>query len=423
MKYFYKFFLFVVISLLSFGFYYIGNVYFSFYKDVNEVKDSVLIYTFDNGPLALPLGNNDYVATWGAFGDFVGGTFNPLVGLLSVILLFMTWIVTKKTLTTTKNELAESTKAFNATAQAQKEIQRTQSLQQFDTIFFSMINNLNAVYASLIEKDERKNESEIDKCYRQCFSDADYGLLERQDFIDDSNALRKYFIILYQIIKNIKKNIYNNENFNEREKRDLTRLYSNILRSNIDNKILQLLLLNIYKRFEQYSELLRAFRFFEHMDFRNHESKSYWNFALLQVAIEQGEQYFYSSDWYKELKDNAVLKNIFVWNTDFYNKNLFSKNYLKKYLDRKIKIYYGNTVVDIIFGSDSLNANNLRISFKQDNNRVLNSEINIFRDMFLLEKDRLFYQIIINKDKLIISTSEHKIKDYLPISSLNIEVV
>lgn len=210
-------------------------------------------------------------------------------------------------------ELSESSKAFKATADAQKEIQRTQSLQQFDTIFFSMLNNLNAVHLSLQEINAAKKESELDKRYRECFGDGDYGLTERQEFIDDSHQLRKYFIILYQIIKNIKNNIHSNSNFDEKEKRRLARLYANMLRSNLDNKILQLLLLNIYKRFDSYSELLREYRFFEHMDFRNHDGKIYWNFSLLQVSKEMGQQYFYSSDWYKELKENKILKSIFFY--------------------------------------------------------------------------------------------------------------
>ncbi|HJE52930.1 MAG TPA: putative phage abortive infection protein [Acinetobacter pseudolwoffii] len=401
---------------------YLGSVYYSFYKDVQQVKDSNLRPPFDGGPLVAPFFNNEYVSTWGAFGDFIGGTFNPIVGVLSVVLLFLTWIVTRQTLESTMTELSESSKAFKATADAQKEIQRTQSLQQFDTIFFSMLNNLNAVHLSLQEINAAKKESELDKRYRECFGDGDYGLTERQEFIDDSHQLRKYFIILYQIIKNIKNNIHSNSNFDEKEKRRLARLYANMLRSNLDNKILQLLLLNIYKRFDSYSELLREYRFFEHMDFRNHDGKIYWNFSLLQVSKEMGQQYFYSSDWYKELKENKILKSIFLWGDDFYNVNLFSKKYLSNFLDKNIKIYYTNSVVLIRFGSDSLNLNNLRISFLQDSSRVLNTEIDIFRDKFLLKKDKLYYQLNVEQDKLFISTSDHKIKNYLPISDLNIEV-
>lgn len=69
---------------------YLGSVYYSFYKDVQQVKDSNLRPPFDGGPLVAPFFNNEYVSTWGAFGDFIGGTFNPIVGVLSVVLLFLT---------------------------------------------------------------------------------------------------------------------------------------------------------------------------------------------------------------------------------------------------------------------------------------------------------------------------------------------
>lgn len=401
----------------------LGWIYYSFYKNVKEVKDSVLRPPFEHAPLIPPLFSNDYVSTWGAFGDFIGGTLNPIVGLLSVILLFATWWVTKQTLETTKIELAHSTDAFKESAKAQKEIQKTQSIQQFDTIFFSMMSNLNNVHMELIKKNDANKESEINKCYRQCFGETEYDLLERQSFIDDSHELRKYFIILYQIIKNIKNNIHSNSNFTEKEKSKFSRLYANMLRSNLDNKILQLLLLNIYKRFDKYSELIRDFRLFEHMDFRSVEEKNYWNFVLLQVAVEQGQQYFYSSGWYAELKNNLVLKNIFIWDGDFYTKNLFSKKYLANYLDRQIKIYYTNSIVNIVFQTDSINRNNLRVSFKQDGNRNLSSEIDIFRDKFLLRKDALYYQLAVDKKEIKILTSEHKLKNYMPISYLKVEII
>lgn len=402
---------------------YLGWIYYSFYMDVKEVKDSALRHTFENGPFSHPIASNDYVSTWGAFGDFIGGTLNPIVGLLSVILLFLTWTVTKDTLLTTKKELAESAKAFNATADAQKEIQRTQSLQQFDTIFFSMINNLNNVYAVLSENSTGNKESELDKCYRKCFGDDDTTLLERQYYIDDSHQLRKFFLMLYQIIKNIKNNISNNENFSEKEKTELIRLYANILRSSLDNKILQLLLLNIYERFEKYSGYLRDFRFFEHKDFRNHNEKYYWNYALLEVVVKFGEHYFYTSDWYNDLKKNDLMKGVFHWGDDFYNQNLFSKKYLKKYLDKKIRVYYQNSYVEIIFGTDSINVNNLRLSFNQDGNRHLSAKIDIFRDKFLLKKDSLYYQLKVSQNDIMILTSDSKLKNFLPIEKNKIGIV
>ncbi|USI86743.1 hypothetical protein LZ086_17690 [Acinetobacter johnsonii] len=52
---------------------YLGWIYYSFYMDVKEVKDSALRHTFENGPFSHPIASNDYVSTWGAFGDFIGG--------------------------------------------------------------------------------------------------------------------------------------------------------------------------------------------------------------------------------------------------------------------------------------------------------------------------------------------------------------
>jgi hypothetical protein len=408
--------------LLGFLLVYLGWVYYLFYNDVRDTKDSIIRFTFENGPLKLPIASNDYVSIWGAFGDFVGGTLNPVVGFLSVILLFSTWKVTKETLETTKKELAQSTKAFSETAQAQREIQRTQSIQQFDTIFFSMISNLNNVYAELIKKSNGENESELEKYYRKCFSENEYTLLERRLFVDESHGLRKYFIILYQILKNIRGSFHSSDEFTEIEKNDLTRLYANMLRSNLDNKILQLLLLNIYKRFDKYSELIRGFRIFEHMDFRRISDKSnYWNFVLLQIAVEQGQQYFYSSDWYDELKENKLLRNIFNWSGDFYTTNLFSIKYLEYFVGKKINIFFDGTKVIVNIHYDSFNRNKVKIGFKQGSLN-LSSEIVIYRDKFLLKKADLYYQLIIDRKNLKILTSENKLSNFSPIDGRKISI-
>lgn len=408
--------------LLGVGF--LGWVYYSFYKNVKKSKDSIVRYTFEHGPLANPIGNNDYVSTWGAFGDLVGGTFNPFVGLLSIILLFATWWLTKETLEITRTELAQSTEAFKKSAEAQNEIQKTQSIQQFDTIFFSMIQNLNHVFNDLKAPNKDTGESELDKCYRLCFGEKSYTLLERQHFIDDSHEMRKYFIILYQIIKNIKYHIYNNKNFTQKEREKLARLYSNMLRSNLDNKVLQLLLINIYKRFSNYSMLIREFRIFEHMDFRDALSlERYWNFVVLQVTVELGSQYFFSSDWYKDLSKNIVIGKVFQWyGSDFYTQNLFAKKYLQDYLNKRIRIYFEKSQVVINIHTDSIDRSKLRFGFKQDENRYLSSDINIYRDKFLLKKDDLYYQLIVDKNEIKVLTSEDKLKNYCPIDQHKISI-
>jgi fumarate reductase subunit C len=54
------------------------------------------------------------VSDWGAFGDFIGGIFNPLIALIAMILLSISIYIQK-------TELAAATKAFQDSSKAQKE--------------------------------------------------------------------------------------------------------------------------------------------------------------------------------------------------------------------------------------------------------------------------------------------------------------
>lgn len=101
----------------------------------------------------------------------------------------------------------------------------------------------------------------------------------------------------------------------------------------------------------------------------------------------------------------------------------FQKKYLKKYLDKKIRVYYQNSYVEIIFGTDSINVNNLRLSFNQDGNRHLSAKIDIFRDKFLLKKDSLYYQLKVSQNDIMILTSDSKLKNFLPIEKNKIGIV
>lgn len=102
---------------------------------------------------------------------------------------------------------------------------------------------------------------------------------------------------------------------------------------------------------------------------------------------------------------------------------IFLSKYLKKYLDKKIRVYYQNSYVEIIFGTDSINVNNLRLSFNQDGNRHLIAKIDIFRDKFLLKKDSLYYQLKVSQNDMVILTSDSKLKNFLPIEKNKIGIV
>ena len=139
-----KIFCVVVGCIIGLGiFFYFSQLYYFFYQDVIKTENSILRHQI---PLVLPNAKEDYVSTWGAFGDFVGGTLNPLIGFISVLLLFATWNLTRKTLNFTKKELKNSNEILN--------------IQQFDTIFWGLLDHLKKLEERLFE-----NKGNLDEIY------------------------------------------------------------------------------------------------------------------------------------------------------------------------------------------------------------------------------------------------------------------
>lgn len=58
--------------------------------------------------------------TWGVFGDFIGGTLNPLLAFMGLIALLYTIIIQSSELKETREELGNSTKALQAQSESLK---------------------------------------------------------------------------------------------------------------------------------------------------------------------------------------------------------------------------------------------------------------------------------------------------------------
>ncbi|MDC5569294.1 hypothetical protein NRB13_19190, partial [Acinetobacter baumannii] len=73
-----------------------------------------------------------------------------------------------------------------------------------------MVQNLNKVYDDLLSTSDKKETLKF--TYEHCFSSKYDTLLERVSYIEDNALLRKYFLMLYQILKFTNKRINNLEN-------------------------------------------------------------------------------------------------------------------------------------------------------------------------------------------------------------------
>jgi hypothetical protein len=92
--------------------------------------------------------NNDKYNDLGTWGDFVGGTLNPILTFLTVIGLLVTIHLQQRELRLTRKELAKSSNALEAQNLTTKQ-------QRFENTLFSMIEMLNQIVNAMDVEPER----------------------------------------------------------------------------------------------------------------------------------------------------------------------------------------------------------------------------------------------------------------------------
>jgi len=118
---------------------------------------------------------------WGTFGDFIGGTLNPIFSFLGLIALLLTIIIqnnglelarkelelTRLELEATRGELKRSAMAQEATQKVMDEQSKTQLKQQFEGTFFALLNQHNDRLTQL-KKDDVLRETlyHLANCWR-----------------------------------------------------------------------------------------------------------------------------------------------------------------------------------------------------------------------------------------------------------------
>jgi len=118
-------------------------------KVINNLKWLVIIaiiaivFVFTVYFLNFNNGFSDDQGVWGTFGDFMGGTLNPILSFLSLIALLSTIVLQQKELGLsrtelkyTRDELERSANAQVATQTILDEQSDTMARQQFESTFF-----------------------------------------------------------------------------------------------------------------------------------------------------------------------------------------------------------------------------------------------------------------------------------------------
>jgi hypothetical protein len=218
----------------------------------------------------------------GTFGDFIGGTLNPILSFLTFMGLLITIILQSKELEQTRQELQRSAEAQEKTEITLKIQTKNLEKQKFENTFFSLLNQHNELLKEL-------NQIDINRTGNKTIIQEINSIIFKKSTLDDAKKELEsnnqkcghYYRVLYQILKfiatehpdsqirkdkiNIDKDLLSNTDETEK-------FYSNIVRSFLNNDIIQVLAINCYcvdqfDTYYTYKLLVERYSFFEHMPF------------------------------------------------------------------------------------------------------------------------------------------------------------
>lgn len=110
---------------------------------------------------------------WGAFGDYVGGLVNPIVGIATVTLIFLTLILQRKELQASLEEIRSAHKSA--------------VLQGFEQSLFSWLANYHSLLAATKSRFGGEGRQALTTMYEQGFS----GVISMKKYqaVDDEGSL------------------------------------------------------------------------------------------------------------------------------------------------------------------------------------------------------------------------------------------
>lgn len=242
---------------------------------------------------------------WGTFGDFMGGTLNPLFAFLSLIAIIYTISIQTQELEYSREELKATKEELEKSRIAQEEqsdsfkMQNISIKQQtFENTFFKLLEHHNELIGVLYTEIERDGLVKI-------FTDGNELITSLEK--NNKGIIKTYFMTLYQILKFVDKQDgkFKGEDFFN------AKLYTNIIRATLDDGVLSLLAINgVIEGFEKYKILIEKYEILEHLNID---------------SIPLRCSYNYSRDMQKE-----ILEVLFLYKDEAFGKNTDLIEYLKE---------------------------------------------------------------------------------------------
>lgn len=212
-------------------------------------------------------------ARWGTFGDFFGGTLNPILSFLALIVLLRTYAMQREEL---------------------KKTEETQKRQRFESTFFELFKVHNQLLENFFElrefADDNGNKTDIiEKVKTGMLGLQNLKLdMAQEFFVNKGNEVwGEYFRFLYQLLKFIATQSPDSPISHEFEPDEIKnttvgvneKMYSNIIRALLPDDIMKFLGVNCYtkledkKNYHKYKALIERYAFFEHTSFNEEDEK------------------------------------------------------------------------------------------------------------------------------------------------------
>jgi len=205
-------------------------------------------------------------ADWGVFGDYLGGTINPILGFFSFMLLLLNLHLQRKQLDKTEEQLDlnreelrltrdELKKAADAQVDSTRimsEQLKTQTFQQSDNLFSVMFKQILDCQKDVVEECERR---------RYYSNRSNRNLQSLRYAIKSKNIFKKYFRLLFQTFSML-------DEILEKKDKDKLNQYIKVIRSQQEDIVLELLFVYISENRETPSEFhryLKSSNFFKHI--------------------------------------------------------------------------------------------------------------------------------------------------------------
>jgi hypothetical protein len=245
------------------------------------------------------------VTKWGVFGDFIGGTLNPFLSFLALVILLRTFAMQKTELDLQREELKDTKELLRLQTQ-------TQIKQRFESTFFELLNVHNQILSEITKEPipiktdsaDKKNLGEtgakiFDSVNKKWDKITNKSILNKMIFeinyfYDSDECEHKEIQSLEMAYNNLKEYALYQVNYfhalfsllqfvSKLNSEDDEIFYANIIKSVLNDPVFRLLAIYAYKN-EEYKRLIERYSIFEMASFNKNIADD--EFSAVSEAVE-----------------------------------------------------------------------------------------------------------------------------------------